>query len=425
MATPTQPSLQNIEYWPIERLREYPRNPRKNDAAVDRMCDSIRTFGFKIPCLVRGDGEIVDGHLRLKAARKLDITQIPVILCDEWTPAQVKAFRLMVNRSVTWADWDPERLAQELADLKGLDFDLELTGFDAREVDELLANPDQDDRANTVPELPTRPVTKPGDVWRCGKHRLQCGDATAADVVSRACGGTKPFLMASDPPYGVSYDPMWREHAGLGRQRQTGKVANDDQVDWTAAYKLFAGDVNYVWHAGVHAAEVAVGIEAAGFDIRSQIIWSKQHFAMSRGDYHWQHEPCWCAVRRGKRSNWNGDRTQSTIWQVQNLNPMGGDRNEKATGHGTQKPVELMRRLIVNHTKQGDAVYDPFLGSGTTMMAAELTGRVCCAIDIDPRYVDVAVIRWQEFTGKKATLEATGRTFNQVKSERKSTAKRR
>jgi DNA modification methylase len=224
--------------------------------------------------------------------------------------------------------------------------------------------------------------------------------------------------MATDPPYGVEYDPEWREEAGLGRQRQTGKVANDDRADWTAAYKLFSGDVAYVWHAGVHAGEVATGLVAAGFEIRAQIIWSKQHFAMSRGNYHWQHEPCWYTVRKGRRANWCGDRTQSTIWQIPNLNPIGGDRNEKATGHGTQKPVELMRRPILNHTKRGDAIYDPFLGSGTTMMAAELTGRVCYGIDIDPRYVDVAILRWQEFTKQEATLEDDGRTFEQVKAER-------
>jgi hypothetical protein len=360
---PTRPMVQQIVLWPIERLTEYRRNPRKNDAALDRMCGSIRAFGFKIPILARGTGEVVDGHLRLKAARELAITQIPVILCDEWTPAQVKAFRLMVNRSVTWADWDYDLLAQELADLKGLDFNLELTGFDIREIDELLTNPELDDRANAVPELPKNPVTKPGDVWRCGIHQVLCGDATAADAVSRACGPTKPLLMVTDPPYGVNYDPMWREDAGLGQQRQTGKVANDDRADWTAAYKHFPGDVIYVWHAGVYAGEVAANLSNLDFLIRAQIIWMKQHFAMSRGHYHWGHEPAYYAVRKGRSAHWNGDRTQSTIWQVPNLNPMGGDRNEKATGHGTQKPVELMRRPIVNHTKRGEAVYDPFLGS--------------------------------------------------------------
>jgi DNA modification methylase len=223
--------------------------------------------------------------------------------------------------------------------------------------------------------------------------------------------------MATDPPYGVAYDPMWREKAGLGAQRQTGVVANDDTVDWTSAYALFPGDVAYVWHAGVHAGEVASGLAAAGFDIRAQIIWSKQHFAMSRGHYHWQHEPCWYSVRRGRKSHWRGDRKQSTIWAVANLNPFGGSKDEAPTGHGTQKPVELMRRPIQNHTEAGEAVYDPFLGSGTTLIAAEQAGRVCLGIDIDPVYVDVAVIRWQEFTGKTATLE-DGRTFTEVREER-------
>src|SRR5262245_35544674 len=183
--------------------------------------------------------------------------------------------------------------------------------------------------------------------------------------------------MVTDPPYGVEYDPMWREEAGLGPQRQTGPVSNDDRVDWTPAYQLFPGHVAYVWHAGVHAVEVAAGLSRAEFEVRSQIIWAKQHFAMSRGHYHWQHEPCWYAVRNGRPSRWRGDRKQSTIWNVPNLNPMGGDRAEPKTGHGTQKPVELMRRPILNHTERGEVVYDPFLGSGTTLIAAEQTGRVC------------------------------------------------
>src|SRR5271154_922615 len=194
-----------IELWPIERLREYPRNPRKNDAAVDRMCDSIRTFGFKIPCLVRGDGEIVDGHLRLKAARKLDITQIPVILCDEWTPAQVKAFRLMVNRSVEWAEWDEEKLALELQELKEWDFDLALTGFDGRELDELL-NLADDEKADATPPLPENPVSRLGDLWLLGdpphQHRVLCGDATNAEAVARLLGERKPLLLVTDPPFG-------------------------------------------------------------------------------------------------------------------------------------------------------------------------------------------------------------------------------
>ena len=210
----------DIEIWPVERLVEYSRNPRKNDAAVDRMCASIREFGFKIPCLVRSDGEVVDGHLRLKAARKLGITEIPVILCDEWTPAQVKAFRLMVNRSVTWADWDEELLALELQEIQASDFDLSLTGFNPGEIDGLLAL-DDEEKANAAPPLPETAVSRVGDLWLLGPHRVLCGDATNAEVVARLLGDRKPRLLITDPPYGIQLDSEWRDRAGLnGRSRR-------------------------------------------------------------------------------------------------------------------------------------------------------------------------------------------------------------
>jgi DNA modification methylase len=382
------------------------------------MAASIREFGFKIPVLARSDGEVVDGHLRLKAAQKLNLTEVPVVICDEWTPAQVKAFRLMVNRSATWADWDFELLELEMQELKSFDFDLQLTGFDGPEIDQLLFGTSVDDDAEVMPEASGTPISRLGDLWVCGAHRILCGDATSLEDVTRLFGSLKPELMVTDPPYGVGYDPEWRERAGLGRQRQTGLVANDDQADWSRAYQLFPGDVAYVWHAGVHAAEVAAGLTAAGLRIRAQIIWAKQHFALSRGDYHWQHEPCWYAVREGKGSNWCGDRTQSTLWEVPNLNPIGGNREEDATGHGTQKPIELMRRPILNHTSMGGIIYDPFLGSGTTLMASELCDRVCVGMDIDPAYVDMMVTRWQKQTGSVAKLETSGATFEEVRTER-------
>jgi len=406
----------------IEKLIPYSRNPRKNDRAVSRMMASIKEFGFKIPMLARHRGdeiEVCDGHLRLKAARKLKMTFVPVIFCDEWTEAQVKAFRILVNRSVNWATWDEALLVVELGELDNLDFDLSLTGFDPFEIDEFLFPPDAvKPPAEPVPKLAERAVTRLGDLWRCGLHRILNGDATAPAAVTTLFGEGKPCLLLTDPPYGVSYQPDWREKAGLGQQRQTGVVQNDDRANWTGAYGLATTcDVAYVWHAGVHAGEVAGGLEASGFRIRGQIIWRKQHFALGRGDYSWQHEPCWYAVRVGKSSNWCGDRKQSTVWDVPNLNPFGGSR-EPATGHGTQKPVELMRRPILNNTRLGDVVYDPFLGSGTTLIAAELTDRVCYGMEIDPCYVDVTVTRWQELTGKKAILDADGRTFDQVAEER-------
>src|SRR5215471_16097894 len=187
----SQDAAPRIEIWAIQKLVFYTKNPRKNDAAVDRMVGSIREYGFKIPVLARSNGEVIDGHLRLKAARKLGIAEVPVILCDEWTEAQVKAFRLMVNRSVNWADWDSELLAQELADLKGLDFDLSLTGFDDREIDDFLSDPD-DGRADVVPPLPEMPASRVGDIWLLGNHRMICGDCTQGDIVAKLLGDVAP-----------------------------------------------------------------------------------------------------------------------------------------------------------------------------------------------------------------------------------------
>jgi DNA modification methylase len=192
-------------------------------------------------------------------------------------------------------------------------------------------------------------------------------------------------------------------------------------VDWSPAWALFRGDVAYIWHAGIHAGEVAASLAGSSFQIRGQIIWRKQHFAISRGAYHWQHEPCCYAVRKGKSAHWRGDRGQSTVWDVANLNPMGGNQDEAKTGHGTQKPVELMRRPILNHTARGEVVYDPFLGSGTTLIA-ELTERTCYGMDIDPRYCDVIVRRWQDLVGKQATLDGDGRTFDEIAAERQPVA---
>src|SRR6202521_5089905 len=405
-----QPVAQCIEYWPIDKLVFYARNPRKNDSAVDRMCSSIREFGFKIPVLARSDGEVVDGHLRLKAARKLGITEVPVILCDEWTPAQVKAFRLMLNRSGAWAEWDLDALALEFGELKAVEFDLSLTVFDPREIDAFTLTPNaaEDD----VPPVPVVPASRSGDLWLCAPHRVLCGDATNPEAVARLLDGRKPFLMVTDPPYGVEYDPEWRAEAGVNRNKEKlGNVQNDDRADWSAAWKLFEGKVAYVWHAGKHASVVQKSIEDSGFQIRSQIIWAKDRFALSRGHYHWQHEPCWYAVRAN--ASWNGDRSQSTLWSIRS-------REDAGHGHGTQKPVECMRRPILNHTVAGAAVYDPFLGSGSTLVAAELTGRACYGLEIDPRYCDVIIERWQKLTGKEATCEnAHGATFEHVREGRR------
>jgi DNA modification methylase len=409
-----------IEWQSIDEVKPYAGNPRAiPQSAIDRVAASIDEYGWRQPIVVDKHGVIAVGHTRWLAARKLGLDHVPVHVAEGLTPAQVRAYRIMDNRSHEETDWEPDLLKLEIAELKELDFPLDLTGFEPREIDQLLIDSDDDAVANTAPNLPSRPVTIPGDLWQCGGNRILCGDSTSAVDVARLLGKARPTLMSTDPPYGVSYQPEWREQAGLGMQRQIGKIPNDDRVDWQAAWDLFPGNILYIWHSALHAAEVALGIEAAGFEIRSQIIWAKPHFVLSRGSYHWQHEPCWFAVRKGQRSNWRGDRTQSTLWQVASLNPFGGNnQGETATGHAAQKPIELMRRPILHHTEPGDTIYDPFLGSGTSLIAAELTGRICHGIDIAAPYVDVSVLRWQILTGRSATLDGDGRSFEEVMAQR-------
>jgi len=265
---------------------------------------------------------------------------------------------------------------------------------------------------DSVPAQSSTIVSRTGDVWLLDRHRICCGDATDSADVRRLLAGAAPRLMVTDPPYGVSYDPAWRARAGVSLNRKKlGAVQNDDRADWREAWALFPGDVVYVWHGGLHAGAVQESLRATGFAIRAQIIWAKDRFALSRGDYHWQHEPCWYAVREGKPGRWAGDRSQSTVWQIP-------AREDSGHGHGTQKPVECMRRGMLNSSGPGDLVYDPFLGSGTTVIAAETAGRACLAMELAPEYVDIAVRRWQEFTGRNATLEASGLPFDDVAKSR-------
>ncbi len=405
-----------FEIWPIDRCIEYARNPRKNDHAVDRIAAAIREFGFRVPIIAKSDGSVVDGHLRLKAAKKIGLAEVPVVLADDLTDAQIKAFRISINKMSDLADWDMDLLALEFADLAEWDFDLSLTGFGEDEIANLLADrsdglTDPDD----VPETPADPVTVLGDTWLLGKNRLRCGDSTSADDVAALLNGVEPHLMVTDPPYGVDYNPDWRSDAANrpnkakgtfgSTAKAVGLVSNDDNADWREAWTLFPGDVAYVWHAGNKANVSADSLIASGFAIRAQIVWAKNQMVIGRGHYHGHHEPCWYAVRKGGAGHWSGDRKQTTLWQI--------DKPRKSeTGHSTQKPVECMRRPIVNNSSPGQAVYEPFSGSGTTIIAGEMEGRAIYAMEISPAYVDVAVKRWQEFTGGQAMLESTGEPFD-------------
>ncbi len=400
-----------IRHVPVSDLIPYANNARTHsEAQVALIAGSIREFGFNNPVLVDGEHGIIAGHGRVLAAQMLSFKTIPVIELTHLSEAQKRAYILADNRLAEQAGWDRELLGLELADLSELGIDLDGIGFEGAELDALLAHGAADPKEEATPEAPDIPVSRPGDLWQLGAHRLMCGDATDAAAVARLLDGVTPHLMVTDPPYGVMYDPEWRNRAGTSETKRTGKVLNDDRADWREAWALFPGDVAYVWHGALHATTVADSLQASGFDIRSQIIWAKDRLVLSRGHYHWQHEPCWYAVRG--RGHWSGDRTQTTLWSIPNRD------QDAATVHGTQKPVECMRRPMLNNSSQGKAVYEPFSGSGTTIIAAESCGRVCHAMELDPAYIDVAVLRWQTFSGQQARLAGTDRTFADVSHER-------
>ncbi len=402
---------------PLAQIIPYARNPRRNEKAVATVAASIAEFGWRQPIVVDEHMVVLAGHTRLEAARQLGLETAPVHIAKGLTEAQARAFRIMDNRSSENAEWDNALLGLELGDLLEADFDLGLTGFSDEELTALMNGLEDDgtgpqEGEDDVPETPETPVSRPGDLWVMGNHRLLCGDSTVATDVERLLGMVRPLLMVTDPPYGVEYDPSWRNQAGAAKTKRTGKVLNDDRADWREAWALFPGDVAYVWHGALHAATVAESLEVVGFAIRSQIVWAKDRLVLSRGDYHWQHEPCWYAVKNTGKGHWAGDRKQTTLWQIAN-------RDQDAdTVHGTQKPVECMRRPILNNSSPGQAVYEPFMGSGTTLIAAETTARVCLGIELNPAYVDVAVQRWQRFTGQQAVLESDGRSFDEISAGR-------
>ncbi len=367
----------------------------------------------------------------------MGIELVPCLRFSHLTEAQKRAYVIADNKLAENAGWDNDILRLELGELAGIEFDLGLLGFSSDELDGLLKDLDltggKTDE-NDVPPVPKEPITRPGDVWQLGKHRIICGSSTDTRTVERLLAGAKPHLMVTDPPYGVEYDASWRDSKILhpsGGGVAKGKVLNDDRADWRNAWALFPGDVAYVWHATIFASLVAQSLEACGMEIRSQIIWAKSQLVISRGHYHLQHEPCWYAVKKGATAHWQGSRKRSTLWRyiedvlrdgegvfvrredADILYAISGDEStvwdipkplKSETGHSTQKPVECMRRPIQNNSRMGDTIYDPFSGSGTTIIAAEQTGRICYAIELCPAYVDVAVRRWEQFTGKKAML---------------------
>lgn len=415
-------STEAIEYVPLSEVRTAKRNPKDHDQGAIHA--SISRFGFTSPLLLdERTGRIVAGHGRVEALRSMKASgsSAPERIEErggEWYVPVVKglsfrsdedaeAYLLADNRLTELGGWDDAALTEILADLAAADT-LEGVGWSADDVDGMLADISTNGHdPDEVPEPPKEATTKRGDVWLLGKHRLLCGDSTFADDVEGLLAGALPRLTVTDPPYGVSYDANWRNEAAAKglishAASRVGAVENDSRADWREAWSIVPSPVIYCWHADRHASEVQASLEAVGYEMRAQIIWAKPRFAISRGHYHWQHEPCWYAVKKDASAGWIGDRSQTTLWQTSLDSNVDG-------GHSTQKPVELMARSIRNH--EGD-VYDPFSGSGSTMMAAEQLGRTCYAMEISEAYCDVICRRYQQYTGIKPVLESTGEAYD-------------
>ena len=409
-----------IEQWPIDQLIPYCRNPRKNDEAVPKMAGLIKEFGFKVPIVARSDGEVIDGHLRLKAARHLGLETVPVVLADDWTSAQVKAFRLAVNKSAEWAEWDEDLLALEIEDLKLEDFDLELIGFEELSLDgeetEGLTDPDE------VPEVQETPVSKLGDIWLLGNHRLMCGDSTDAGSVALLMNGEKADLAFYSPPYNVGKNAQLNDRDDdnkyvdyndenpeyLELLNQTTKNALDisnfvainiqmlsgnkrDFISWLFLFKDNLCDIA-IWYKDNVAPAMARRVMNSSFEFIILFAKEKPSRAFGTNDF------------RGTVSNVYQSHIQTN--------------NEYNKIHAATFPVVFAEHYISDFTNSDETVLDLFGGSGSTLIACEKTGRVCRMMELSPRYVDVIVRRWQDFTGKEATLEASGKTFAQVQEER-------
>jgi len=402
-----------VDIWQIELVLPYPLNARKiTDAAIGKVATSIREFGWRQPIVVEPSGVIVIGHVRRLAAIRLGLIEVPVHVADNLSPVQLKALRLMDNRSHEEVIWDLDLLGAELLDLKGLELDLSLTGFDSGELDKLMqpkAGLTDDDAA---PEPPVRSTSKSGDCWLLGPHRLVAGDSTDVEAVERLMAGEEAEVVFTDPPYNVNYEGYTEDRLRILGDRMSDidfKQFLESAFSSVRAV-VKSGASLYVCHSSSWQREFQAALESSGFEVRCQIIWAKNTFAWGFGRYKFQHEPIFYCHLAGQSDAWYGDKSQSTLWQEK--------KPSASRLHPTMKPVELVERALINSSKSGDSVLDPFGGSGSTLIACEKTGRKGRLMEIDPRYVDVIVKRWEEFTGKQATLEGVGATFEEVKASR-------
>jgi len=408
--------MQDIElhHWPVGKLIPYGRNPSKNDHVIEQMAGAIQEFGFRIPIIAKSTGEVVDGHLRLKAALHLGLETVPVVLADDLTPMQIKAFRILANRSATWADWDEDLLRLELEELQLDDFDLSLTGFDDDELLEIMAGEETTAEGNTdedaAPEVPVTPVSKSGDVWIMCQHRLLCGDSTDAASYDTLLGNERVAMIFQDPPYNVDYANTAKDKLrGTNRPILNDNLGDGFQDFLLAAFKPALARCNGAVYVAMSSSELDTlqsAFRAAGGKWSTFIIWAKNTFTLGRSDYQRQYEPILYGWPEGATRHWCGDRDQGDVWHFNK--PRINDL------HPTMKPVELVERAIRNSSRPGDVVLDPFGGSGTTLIAAEKSGRQARLIELDPKYVDVIVRRWQEYAGAQAVRESDGVRFDDL-----------
>jgi DNA modification methylase len=399
----------HLERWPIDRLVPYARNSRTHsDEQVAQIAASIREWGWTTPILVDAEGGIIAGHGRVLAARKLGISEVPVIIATGWSDEQKRAYVIADNKLALNAGWDNELLNLELQELSGLGFNMELTGFTDEEIKALMPVEvteglmDEDD----TPPVPEQAVSVPGDIWMMGKHRLMCGDSTSVDAVDRLMAGQKADMVFTDPPYGVDYD------GGHATEKRREKLQNDDDVnmyDLPIKNAFLASKDEapiYLWFADRFATDVIKGLSDAGYQVRCWIIWNKNvaQFGAIGAQYKAKHEPCIYAFKKGKAPNWNGPTNEVTVWDLA--------RDHRNEHHPTQKPTALAERAMGNHTVK--LVLDLFGGSGSTLIAAEKTGRNARLMELDPKYCDVIIKRWQDFTGKQAVHLESGKTFAEV-----------
>lgn len=391
----------------ISELKEYEHNPRRiGKKEFEKLVSSIKEDGYHQRIIVNQDNVIIGGHQRKKALLEAGLkeTDTVEVLIPDRQLTQEELDRINIRDNLSFGEYNLDILANRFNAETLVDFGISgdmLVGFDD---DELLAAAEG---SSSSEELPAEPKARLGDVYILGNHRLMCGDSTNPQHVDKLLNGSNPILMVTDPPYGVNYNPEWRNEAREGNDsKNLGKVLNDDRYDWSEAYSLFTGDIAYIWHSASYTHKFAETIENGGFNLINLIIWNKQHFVLSRGDYHHKHEPCWYAVRKSQKvkHNWQGRRDQSTVWDIDNNN-YGAKTKEDQTGHGTQKPLECMLRPILNNSKKGQSVYDPFGGSGTTLIACQKSNRNCYMMELSPAYVDIIINRWEKETGKEAILD--------------------